>query len=117
MHEDWRTMYISEQAILARLLEPSFPGREELMVQLVYCRVRTIDSEGSFSIQVLEGKSAPVNRRIPIEAEVEDTDKIIIHMLLHVVDGWAKELEIYKDDGSEILSPIDALKLQLLQLD
>jgi hypothetical protein len=117
MDEDWRTMDIIEQAILLRLLEAFFPGREELMVQLSCCRVRTIDSEGSFSFQVLEGKPAPVNRRIPVEAEVEDTDTIMIHLLLHVVDGWARELEIYKDDGSEILKAIDASKLQLVQLD
>ena len=33
--------------------------------------------------------------RIPVEAEVEDLDAVTIHLLVHVIDGYIDELEIY----------------------
>lgn len=43
------------------------------------------------------GPPAKVIRRIPVEAEAEDSDGATIHLLLHVVDGYMKELELYRD--------------------
>jgi hypothetical protein len=48
------------------------------------------------------GNRAAVKKRIPVEAEGLDEDGITVHFLLHVVDGFATELEVYKDDGSLI---------------
>jgi len=52
---------------------------------------------------------AKVKRRIPAEAEFRDTDGVLIHILLHVIDGKVNELEIYKEDGSPIILRIDTL--------
>ena len=37
---------------------------------------------------------------IPTEGEYRDVDGITLHVQLHVVDGFVKELELYKEDGS-----------------
>jgi hypothetical protein len=39
-----------------------------------------------------------------VESEARDTDGVIIHVLLHVVDGKASELEFFKEDSSRILA-------------
>jgi hypothetical protein len=50
---------------------------------------------------------------VPVEGSGSDTDGVPIHLLVHVVDGLAVELEIYKADGSPILSmpPLDAIEV------
>ncbi len=94
-----------EHQLFHRLMEAEFPGKSAIVDQLHGVRVRSIDPEGSLELQPSSGsKKAEVIRRIPVEAAGRDDDGIIIHVLLHVVDGIVKELEIYKDDGSVIKS-------------
>jgi hypothetical protein len=38
----------------------------------------------------------------PHGGKCKDIDSIHIHVLLHVVDGFMNELEIYKDDSSRV---------------
>lgn len=45
---------------------------------------------------------APVQQRVPVEAIAYDVDKVPIEVLLHVVDGKVRELEVIKADGSNI---------------
>jgi hypothetical protein len=45
-----------------------------------------------------------VKNRVPVNAQCLDTDGIAIDVLLHVVDGRLDELELYKVDGSPMLS-------------
>ena len=86
-----------EQALLTRLLEAEFPGRDELVPLLRRVLVRTIDEDGGLELQSqVEGK-APVVKRVPVEAEGKDEDGAVIHMLLHVVAGRPVELEFYRD--------------------
>ena len=93
-----------ESEILQHLLTAAdFSGKDELERQLHDFRVRTIDDEGSFEIDVPKlATPASVKKRIPVEAQGVDEDGIHIHLLLHIVHGFARELEIYKEDGSQI---------------
>jgi hypothetical protein len=105
------------QRILARLLTASFPGDEEIARQGAMARSRVIDEDGS--LELLVGGSAPpalVDRRIPVEAEAEDIDGMTFHVLLHVVDGYINELEVYREDLLPMQSPIqpDALRVIVL---
>ena len=50
-----------------------------------------------------DGQLAEVTRRIPVEAEAEDSDGVSIHFLLHVVDGVVHELEVYREDSGPVL--------------
>jgi len=93
----------TETEFMQRLLAADFPGKEEIAKQLTSCRVRIIDDEGSLELELSDtARPATVEKRIPVEADAVDEDGIHIHFLLHVVKGFAKELEVYKDDGTPI---------------
>jgi hypothetical protein len=101
--EQFRKPTPMEADFLRLLLSADFVGKSAITEQLDNCRVRVVDSEGSLEIQPGDsGGRATVEKRIPVEAEGLDEDGIAVHFLLHVVDGFAKELEVYKDDGSSI---------------
>ncbi len=107
----------TEKALLQRLLEADFEGKVEVARQLRECRVRQIDSEGSLEIDPgTNFDKASVQKRIPVEAEGADEDGMQIHVLLHVVNGVVKELEIYKDDGSPLKRLPNSHDLKLLVL-
>ena len=105
-----------EQALLNRLLEAEFPGRDELARLLRRVLVKIIDEDGGLELQTqVEGK-APVVKRVPVEAEGKDEDGAVIHMLLHVVDGRPVELEFYKDGIGTVkkMPPPSAFELVVL---
>ena len=93
-----------ERGVILRLLsEFPFVGRDELLAQTDAVAARTIDEEGSISLQCSCDVKAAVTARIPVEAEAQDRDGMTIHYLLHVVDGTMSELEVYKDDSSKVV--------------
>lgn len=102
----FRTLTRTEREILNRLLEAQFPGRDELYEQLENCLVRTIDEEGSLEFKVASAMRAPVTRRIPVEAETRDEDGIPVLLLLHVVEGFVREFEVVKGDGSPMVGEL-----------
>lgn len=113
----FRNLTVLEQGIIDRLLEKSFPGRDEICEQMKKCLVRTIDENKSLRFLVEANVKSKVKRRIPVEAELQDADGVLIHILLHVVDGKVNELEIYKEDGSPIIENPDPSKLKIVCLD
>ena len=52
--------------------------------------------------------------RIPVEGEAPDRDGMMIHYLLHVVDGRMNELEVYKDDSLRVLRHAEPEDLKVL---
>lgn len=117
MADIYRQFTTNERQIIDRLLGTDFQGKHEIREQLNHCLVKQIDKEGSLKFRIKTDIKANVKRRIPIEAEVEDEDGTLIHVLLHVVDGKLDELEFYKEDGSPIIKVPDPSKLRLLLLD
>lgn len=112
-----RAMTLFEKQLFARFLSQPFSGREEIADQISAASVRTIDQDGSLEIQSTSPVLAMgVKARVPVEAEGEDEDGVCIHLLLHVVDGRASELEVYKEDGTEIrvLSEVNALRVSIV---
>jgi hypothetical protein len=109
-----------ERAVVGRLLEASFAGVNELRAQLAVARVIHEAAEpGDPSIEFAVPKSLPkalVVRRIPVEASFRDLDGVVGHVLLHVLDGYADELEVYKEDSSDVLGPVrpEMLKIEVL---
>lgn len=110
---DWREPTAGEVALIDRLLSATFTGKDAIMRQLRGARVRVVDAEGSLAFNASSSDKAVVKHRIPIEAEAYDRDGMTVHMLLHVVEGSATELEFYKDDSSPIieLPPPDQWRL------
>lgn len=110
----FRAMTPYERRVLSRLLSQDFPGRDELAIQLIHCRVRTIDEDGSLEIETESRiKAAAAKSRVPTEGEAEDRDGVTIHFLLHVVDGAICELEIYKEDNSRVATwpPVQEIRV------
>ena len=114
--EAFRPLSGSERRILEVLLAGHFPGNNALKAQTSRAMVRQIDSDGSLEFSVTGGLPAEVVRRIPVEAEADDTDGATIHLLLHVVDGLMNELELYRDDGGTVRRMPAAEDLRILVL-
>jgi len=105
-----------ERSLLVRLLEADFPGKEELRLLLRDALVRTIDEDGGLEIKTVAEGSAPVIKKIPVEAEAKADDGIVVHALLHVHDGRPTELELYREDGAHVarIPPASAFELIVL---
>lgn len=112
--DEFREQTEWERAVFCKLLEAPFPGRDALKVQLNRARVRTLDQEGSLDIEASDPQRAEVGGRVPVEADYVDADGFRIHFLLHVVEGIASELEIFKDGSNAIISLPPPEKLQLV---
>ena len=104
----WRALEPGEAAVLDHLLATDFPGRAELQAQARSALVCRIDREGSLRFQT-EGPRAQVRGRVPVEGRYHDDrtsaepHRPAVNLLLHVIEGRLHELEVYKDDGSDIL--------------
>lgn len=106
-----------ERAVLERLLSESFPGRNALEEQSRDIQARRIDADGSLAFAPNpDAPPADVARRIPVEAETEDVDGVIIHVLLHVLNGYMSELEIYREDSARVVRPIQPETLRTIVL-
>ena len=117
IEQHFREPTLTEAQIMQRLLAADFPGKEEIAKQLASCRVRIIDDEGSLELKLSDTtKPATVEKRIPVEADAVDEDGIHVHFLLHVVKGLAKELEVYKDDGTPIRRMPSPNELEIIVL-
>lgn len=99
---NFRSPLPGERKLISELTAAEFPGRAEVIEQLDQCVVRLIDEEGSLEIRLLRAIAAPVLHRIPTELYGPDVDGVQISVLLHVVDGLCREIEIYKVDGTTI---------------
>jgi hypothetical protein len=101
--EPFREMQLKERALIRKLLEPLFPGRDELSEQLQTAKVRTIDEDGSLEFSISSStKARHVKHVVPTEGEYEDPDGITVHVLLHLAGEKAKELELFREDGSRV---------------
>jgi hypothetical protein len=110
----YRPLRDNEVALLQKLLEPQFPGRDQLVGQIDFVTAHEIDEDGGLALQCSPRCApAPVKCRVPTEGECSDTDGIIIHVLLHVADGYMKELEVFKENASKVKSPPVASDLVL----
>ena len=110
-----------EMSVLRHLLDKAFPGREELKKQLCSTRVAEEYPNGDpsvvLSVDRHSAPPAPVRRRIPIEAEGLDDDGVEVHILLHVLDGYLCQLELYRVDRKPVSRLPDARSLRLFSLD
>jgi hypothetical protein len=102
IESEFREPTAQEQALLNRLLEAEFPGRNELEPLLRRVFVKTIDEDGGLELQSQIEGTAPVVKRVPVEAEGRDEDGVMIHMELHVVNGRPIELEFYREDTQTV---------------
>jgi len=112
---NYRHLSSSEREVLGRLLGASFPGCEALRGQLVSVQARYADENGGIWLRVDPlTKPADVIRRIPVEAEYDDGDGIRVHLLLHVLNGYMNELEVFREDSGPVLESADPNRLYII---
>ena len=111
---EFRAIGVRERRIIDNLLARDFLGRTEIAAQCADALVKVIDEDGSFAIRPAGvAPRASVRQRVAIEAFYPDREGAeglaaeeaaflvpCVHVLLHVRDGSAHLIEIYKDDGS-----------------
>jgi hypothetical protein len=114
MDSDFRPLKPDERALLEKLLGCEFPGRDELRRQLDSVVAQKVYRDGTLALRVSSAEPAPVKGRVPTEGSCPDADGVMIHVLLHVVNGMMNELEIFKEDGSNVVRPPAADALVLL---
>ena|SRR6266511_1454535 len=98
VEDSWRDLSLEERQVIERLLRPPFTGRDELLEQLIGAKARTVDEDGSLSIQVTSPVQAPIPVRVPVTALAKDEDGVPLQLLIHVVDGRLYELELWRVD-------------------
>lgn len=113
---EWRGLSAEERQILSRILSEYFPGRDAVAAQVSTALVREIDSNGSLEFKVQSPVLAETKYRVPVEAEYSDVDGVRVHMSLHVVNKQIKELEIYREDSSEVIRKPTTHDLQVITL-
>lgn len=94
-----------QQEILTKILSVPLAGIDELRQQMVEFKTKSLDEDGSFQIFPTGPKWTRQSSRVPIEGEVMDQDGTMIQVLLHVLDGYISEVEIYRVDGEK--APIE----------
>lgn len=111
-----RELRPAERAFLQRLVMQDFPGSSALAEQMKVAKVSAECGCGCpsiiFSIPANSPK-AVVLQRVPVEAESKDADGMGLHFLLHVVGGFLRELEIFREDSKPVekLPGVEALSV------
>lgn len=120
--EGWREINHRERALLMHLLRGDFQGKAEIMEQISSVEVARISPTGSLKLRahgplaIVKDNDAPsprANDYIPVEAfyddEVSNQKSILriarlVRLALHVTNGRISELEVYKEDGTFIVT-------------
>lgn len=102
-----------EYDVLESMLSHNFQGQTELFKQLDGVKVSS-ECKTCPTVEFVVPSSYPkaeVKHRIPVEAVAEDSDGVKIHFLVHVVNGYLFELEVFREDSERILKipDIDSL--------
>lgn len=101
-----RQLAAGERQLIDELLRESFEGRNELRIQLADASVVAHGPPDTRTVVFAPaGGNIPrayTGSRVPVDGLIADDDGTDIEVLLHVVDGYARELEIYRVDGSPI---------------
>lgn len=103
METNFRQLEPNELALLKKLLDHDFPGRDALRSQLSAVTGRRTDEHGCLELRTDGATAADTEVGSPTEGKCEDIDGGAIVVLLHVKNGRLRLLEICKEDGSEIL--------------
>jgi hypothetical protein len=115
---NYRQLTLLELEILHKLLSRPFKGSEEIKKQIENCEVRVIpeytDNWGSIEFNIHSKVKAEVDSRVPVSADTIDIDNVPINIFLHIVDGFADELEITKADNSPLKGLINPKKLTVI---
>jgi|SRR3989344_6335786 len=99
-NNEYRELNPSERGVLDKLLSSQFVGVDQIREQVSSANVKTIlDGAGNFwgiEFKVKSNVKADVQERVPVSAISRKNGPCEI--LLHVIDGTVKELELVQYD-------------------
>jgi hypothetical protein len=119
--EDWRDINPREYALLMHLLRGEFQGKAEIIDQMASVQVLRARPAAGLKLRtagpaaIVKDSDAPSDRdddHIVVEGFYDDepsSDKSLfrvaklVRLALHVIHGRVSELEIYREDGGQIL--------------
>jgi hypothetical protein len=115
MDSEFRELTVRERGLLEKLLTAAIYGRDELRTQLVHCKAKQIESDGTLELQCQDGTPA-LGKYAPVaEGTYKDADGADIAVILHLgKGGFMSMLEIIKYNGSPIVRMPSAQDLVLL---
>jgi hypothetical protein len=89
---------------LNTLFDIDFKGRDILIDQLLNSEYKLTQGPGYMDVRFFIDRSGkerfPYKVRVPVEMSALQSDNVPIMFLLHVVDGFIDELEVYTADSS-----------------
>src|ERR1041385_4395678 len=99
----FKTLPDWHKQMLLLLLSASFPGKEELHMQIDSAKFEIIDKNGSLKIVPRSFIKAPLEKTIPVEAWANDQDGILIQVMLFASFGFANMLEVLREDSEPVI--------------
>jgi len=112
---EFRQLDAREKGLLEKLLEAEFPGRDELRTQLGSLTAKQLGEDGTLKLRCTAGSPSPSYYRLATEGWCKDADGMNICVLLHLNgEGFMSMLEMFKEDGSEIINPPSADNMMVL---
>ncbi len=116
MEGGFRPLDSRERALVEKLLEADFPGRDKLRGQLKSVTGKQIEPDGTLSLRCESGLPS-TSKFLPVaEGVCKDADGVLVSVILHInIHGFMDMLEIIKYDGSAIINPPSASELRVLR--
>jgi len=110
-----------EKRLLQHLLSTPFPGRDALLEQFGHLKATEMDEDGtaldscgSLNFCTTSSVRAYVSSTVPVEGMAPDADGVMIHYLLFVDrDGRMDQLDIHKEDGSQVIQHPDPAQIDV----
>lgn len=104
-----------ENNLLNYMFEADFMDKNILVKQAEESVITTLYEEGVITIKFsnLQGDIYPHSVRVPIEMRAFQEESAPIVFMLHVINGYLDELEIFSADGSTI--NVDNISLDKLE--
>ena len=97
---------INEKNWIETLLSEDFLGRGEIINQINCAEILREYTEFymalKFKVENNKVQKIQTNIRVPVEMRVHRTGQVPIQFLLHIVQGYVSELEIFNADSSKI---------------
>jgi hypothetical protein len=115
MEPEFRQLSDRERGLLEKLLEVSFPGRDELRTQLSSVTAKQIEEDGTLELRCDSGLPSPRKQTLAWEGMWKDADGGDGTVMLHVgQNGFMNMLEIIKYGFTSIINPPCARDLLFL---
>lgn len=107
----------SEKEWLATMLSIDFENKEQLIRQINAASIIREHTRYFISIKFavpLSISAIKMTERVPIEMRAYDSEKAPVQFLLHIINGYVSELEIFRADSSEISGNIKLNRVEVI---